>query len=85
MTYGLLNAQGRGDTFIDLGAKVYKGMLIGSQRRGGGIPINVCKEKKQTNIRSSTALIDDDELLEVAPLNLRLRKAEGSAQSSKRR
>ena len=104
VTYGLLNAQGRGDTFIDAGAKVYEGMIIGSQRRGGDIPINVCKEKKQTNIRSSTAdiakrlnatvrmsleealaFIDDDELLEVTPLNLRLRKAELSAQSSKRR
>ena len=103
VTYGLLNAQGRGDTFIDPGAKVYEGMIIGSQRRGGDIPINVCKEKKQTNIRSSTAdiakrlnatvrmsleealaFIDDDELLEVTPLNLRLRKAELSAQSSKR-
>ena len=103
VTYGLLNAQGRGDTFIDAGAKVYEGMIIGSQRRGGDIPINVCKEKKQTNIRSSTAdiakrlnatvrlsleealaFIDDDELLEVTPLNLRLRKAELSAQSSKR-
>ena len=104
VTYGLLNAQGRGDTFIDAGVKVYEGMIIGSQRRGGDIPINVCKEKKQTNIRSSTAdiakrlnatvrmsleealaFIDDDELLEVTPLNLRLRKAELSAQSSKRR
>ena len=54
VTYGLLNAQGRGDTFIEPGAKVYEGMIIGSQRRGADIPINVCKEK-QTNIRSSTA------------------------------
>ena len=102
VTYGLLNAQGRGDTFIEPGARVYEGMIIGSQRRGGDIPINVCKEKKQTNIRSATAdiakrlsatvrlsleealaFIDDDELLEVTPQNLRLRKAELSAQSSK--
>ena len=100
VTYGLLNAQGRGDTFIEPGAKVYEGMIIGSQRRGGDIPINVCKEK-QTNIRSATADVVkrlnatvrlsleealaffDDELLEVTPQNLRLRKAELSAQSSK--
>ena len=94
VTYGLLNAQGRGDTFIEPGAKVYAGMIVGVQRREGDIPINVCKEKKLTNIRSSTAdvakrlnatvrmsleealaFIADDELLEVTPLNLRLRKA----------
>ena len=55
VTYGLLNAQGRGDTFIDPGTKVYAGMIVGSHRREGDIEINVCKEKKLTNIRSSTA------------------------------
>ena len=104
VTYGLLNAQGRGDTFIDPGAKVYEGMIVGSQRREGDIPINVCKEKKLTNMRSSTAevtkrlnatvrmsleealaFIDEDELLEVTPQNLRLRKAELIATASKRK
>ena len=103
VTYGLLNAQGRGDTFIDPGATVYEGMVIGSQRREGDIEINVCKEKKLTNMRSSTAdvakrlnatvrmsleealaFIADDELLEVTPLNLRLRKAELSVLDRKR-
>ena len=103
VTYGLLNAQGRGDTFIDPGATVYEGMIIGSQRREGDIEINVCKEKKLTNMRSSTAdvakrlnatvrmsleealaFIADDELLEVTPLNLRLRKAELSVLDRKR-
>ena len=55
VTYGLLNAQGRGDTFIDPGAKIYAGMIVGAHRREGDIEINVCKEKKLTNIRSSTA------------------------------
>ena len=98
VTYGLLNAQGRGDTFIDPGIMVYAGMIVGSHRREGDIEINVCKEKKLTNMRSSTSevtkrlnatvrmsleealsFISDDELLEVTPLNLRLRKAELSA------
>jgi GTP-binding protein len=55
VTYGLLNAQGRGDTFIDPGTDVYEGMIVGSHRRDGDIEINVCKEKKLTNMRSSTA------------------------------
>ena len=103
VTYGLLNAQGRGDTFIDPGIMVYAGMIVGSHRREGDIEINVCKEKKLTNMRSSTAevtkrlnatvrmsleealsFISDDELLEVTPLNLRLRKAELSALDRKR-
>ena len=103
VTYGLINAQGRGDTFIDPGATVYEGMIVGSHRREGDIEINVCKEKKLTNMRSSTAdvakrlnatvrmsleeslaFISDDELLEVTPLNLRLRKAELSALDRKR-
>ena len=103
VTYGLLNAQGRGDTFIEAGAMVYAGMIVGSHRRDGDIEINVCKEKKLTNMRSSTSevtkrlnatvrmsleealsFISDDELLEVTPLNLRLRKAELSALDRKR-
>ena len=55
VTYGLLNAQGRGDTFIDPGTPVYEGMIVGTHRREGDIAINVCKEKKLTNMRSSTA------------------------------
>ena len=55
VTYGLLNAQGRGETFIDPGTMVYEGMIVGSHRREGDIEINVCKEKKLTNMRSSTA------------------------------
>ncbi len=55
VTFGLLNAQGRGETFIEPGTSVYEGMIIGSHRRDEGIAINVCKEKKLTNMRASTA------------------------------
>ena len=55
VTYGLLNAQRRGDTFIDPGTQVYEGMVVGRRRQEGDIEINVCKEKKLTNMRSSTA------------------------------
>ena len=103
VTYGLLNAQGRGDTFIDPGTMVYEGMIVGSHRRSADVEINVCKEKKLTNMRSSTAeitkrlnstirlsleeslsFISDDELVEVTPRNLRLRKMELSATKRKR-
>ena len=104
VTYGLLNAQRRGDTFIDPGTPVYEGMVVGSRRQEGDIEINVCKEKKLTNMRSSTAdvaerlnatirmsleetleFIADDELVEVTPQNLRIRKMELSALDRKRR
>jgi GTP-binding protein len=55
VTYGLLNAQGRGGTFIDPGTPVYEGMIVGAHPREEDIVINVCKEKKLTNMRSSTA------------------------------
>jgi GTP-binding protein len=103
VTYGLLNAQGRGDTFIDPGTMVYEGMVVGCHPRDGDIEINVCREKKLTNMRSSTAdvakrlnatlrmsleeslaFIADDELVEVTPQSLRLRKMELSAHDRKR-
>ena len=93
VTYGLLNAQGRGDTFIEPGTPVYKGMIVGTHPREEDIVINVCKQKKLTNMRSSTAditkrlstrvkmsldetlaFISSDELVEVTPQNIRLRK-----------
>jgi len=93
VTYGLNIAQGRGITFIKPQTEVYAGMIIGLNNRDKDIEINVTKEKKQTNIRSSTSdisiiltpsttlsleqcldFLEDDELLEVTPKNLRLRK-----------
>ena len=55
LTYGLLNAQGRGETFVEPGTHVYEGMIIGVHPKDGDLMINVCKEKKLTNMRSSTA------------------------------
>ena len=55
VTYGLLNAQGRGGTFIEPGTPVYTGMIVGLHSREEDILINVCKEKKMTNVRSSTS------------------------------
>jgi GTP-binding protein len=91
--YGLNNAQGHGLTFIEPGTEVYKGMIVGLNSRPGDIAINVCKEKKKTNIHSSTSdiaikpvppvklsleqaidFINQDELVEVTPENMRLRK-----------
>ena len=93
VTYGLNNAQGRGLTFIEPGTLVYEGMIVGMNSRPQDIAINVCKEKKKTNMRSSTSdisikltpsvqlsleqaidFINRDELLEVTPENIRLRK-----------
>ncbi|MFA6423156.1 MAG: translational GTPase TypA [Patescibacteria group bacterium] len=93
VSYGLNIAQQRGTTFIAPGTIVYAGMIIGSNTREEDIEINVTKEKKLTNVRSSNAdiatilspptilsleqcidFLEDDELLEVTPKNLRLRK-----------
>jgi GTP-binding protein len=93
VTYGLNHAQGRGITFIEPGTHVYEGMIVGLNSRLQDMAVNVCKEKKQTNVRSSTSdiavkltpavklsleqaldFIKDDELVEVTPKSLRLRK-----------
>ena len=93
VTYGLNNAQGRGLTFIEPGTMIYEGMIVGLNTRQQDMPVNVCKEKKMTNIRSSTKdiavkltppllmsleqaidFINRDELAEVTPKNIRLRK-----------
>ena len=98
VTYGLINAQGRGETFISAGTSVYEGMIVGMHRHEDDIPVNVCKQKKLTNMRSAAAdiskrlsppadmsleesldFISTDELLEVTPQNLRMRKKELSA------
>ena len=55
VTYGLNNAQQRGITFIDPQTEVYEGMIIGQNPREEDIEINVTKEKKLTNVRSSTS------------------------------
>ena len=93
--YALTGIQDRGDLFIGPGIPVYKGQVVGRNSRTGDISVNVCKEKAQTNHRSSgegTAehfnspqlmdledaleYINDEELVEVTPRNIRIRKAD---------
>ncbi len=93
ITYGLFNAQLRGELLIGAGTEVYEGMIVGINSRNEDISINVCKEKHLTNTRSSGAddalrlvppaqmsleqaieFIAEDELVEVTPKNIRLRK-----------
>ena len=92
-TYGLFNAQERGELFIGAGVEVYEGMIVGLNSRGEDIALNVCKEKHLTNTRASGSddalklvpptefslekaieFIGEDELVEVTPLNIRIRK-----------
>ena len=93
ITYGLYNAQDKGDLFIGPGVEVYEGMIVGLNSRGEDLAINVCKEKHLTNTRASGSdealrlvppiqmslekaieFIQDDELVEVTPSSIRLRK-----------
>ena len=93
VTYGLFNAQGRGNLFITPGTPVYQGMVVGYTNLADDINVNVCKTKHLTNTRSSGSddaltlvpvskmsleecleFIADDELLEVTPKSLRIRK-----------
>jgi len=91
--YALWNLQERGEMFITPGTEVYEGMIVGENSRDNDLDVNIVKEKKLTNMRSSTAdeairlvpprllnleqaieFIRDDELVEVTPKSIRLRK-----------
>jgi GTP-binding protein len=91
--FALSNLQERGEIFIEPQTEVYEGMIIGENARQSDMDVNVTKEKKQTNMRASTAdeairlipprklgleqaieFINDDELVEVTPKAIRLRK-----------
>jgi GTP-binding protein len=91
--YAIWNLQERGEIFIEPGEQVYEGMIVGENARANDLDVNVTKEKKQTNMRASTAdeavrlipprrlgleqaieFINDDELVEVTPKSVRLRK-----------
>ena len=93
VTYGLFNAQGRGQLFIGAGTQVYEGMVVGVSPKNEDITVNVCKKKHLTNTRASGSddalrletpkimsleeameFIADDELLEITPKNIRIRK-----------
>ena len=91
--YSIWKLQDRGSFFIDAGAEVYVGMIVGENAREQDMNVNVCKNKKLTNVRSSGAddaltltpprrlsledaleYIGSDELVELTPHNIRLRK-----------
>ncbi|MBV8300292.1 MAG: hypothetical protein JOY68_00025 [Candidatus Dormibacteraeota bacterium] len=93
VAYGLQALQERGQPFVGPNTAVYEGMIVGLNRRGGDLAVNVTKQKQKTNIRSSTEdatiklvpprelsleealdFIEDDELVEVTPQGVRLRK-----------
>jgi GTP-binding protein len=92
-SFAIFNLQERGEIFIDPGTQVYEGMIIGENARANDMDVNATKEKKQTNMRASSAdeairlipprrlgleqaieFINDDELVEVTPSSIRLRK-----------
>ena len=96
--YASLAMSDRGELFVDIGTEVYPGMIIGERNKSGDLDVNITKEKKLTNMRSSTSeatvtlraikklsldqcieFIAEDELLEITPKNIRLRKMELSA------
>ena len=91
--YAISNLQERGEIFIEPAVVVYAGMIIGENARPSDMDVNVTKEKKQTNMRASSAdeairlipprvlgleqaieFINDDELVEITPKSIRLRK-----------
>jgi GTP-binding protein len=93
--YASLAMVDRGELFVDAGCEVYGGMIIGERNRNDDMTVNITKEKKLTNIRSSTSeatvtlrpprplsldqsieFIAEDELVEVTPQHIRLRKME---------
>ena len=91
--YAISNLQERGVMFIEPQVQVYEGMIVGENSRQSDMDVNITKEKKQTNMRASSAdeairlvpphlmgleqaieFINDDELVEVTPKAIRLRK-----------
>jgi len=91
--YAIAGLQERGEMFVDPAVEVYEGMLVGENSRESDLDVNITREKKQTNMRASSAdealrlipprrlsleqaveFINDDELVEVTPKFLRLRK-----------
>ena len=93
--YALFHLQERGVLFVPAGTPVYEGMIVGEYSRDVDLDVNVCREKKLTNMRASghdeavrltpnrimgledsLPWIDDDELVEVTPDTIRLRKRE---------
>ncbi len=93
--YALAQFEDRGVFFVTPKTRVYRGMIIGECNKPQDVVVNICKTKKLTNMRSSTAdvmvtlqapkimsleesleYISDDELVEITPENIRIRKAD---------
>lgn len=91
--HALENLQERGMLFVAPGDQVYEGQIVGEHCRDNDLPVNVCREKKLTNMRASGSektvplkqprvltlelaleYIEDDELVEITPQAIRLRK-----------
>ncbi len=91
--YAMANLQERGTMVIEPGTTVYEGMIVAEHSRTNDLDVNITKEKKQTNMRASSAdeairivppralslesaieFINDDELVEITPKTIRLRK-----------
>lgn len=91
--YAVFHLQERGVLFVAPGTRVYEGMIVGEYSRDNDLNVNVCREKKLTNVRAAGRdeniiitphremgledgidWIDDDELVEVTPKSIRLRK-----------
>ena len=91
--FAIWNLQERGEMFIGPGVELYEGMIVGENSRDSDMDVNVTKEKKQTNMRASSAdeairliphrqlsleqtieFIADDEMVEITPKSIRLRK-----------
>jgi GTP-binding protein len=91
--YALENLQERGHLFVGAAEAVYEGQIVGEHCRDNDLPVNACREKKLTNVRSATSeksiilkpprqmtlelaleYIEEDELVEVTPGAIRLRK-----------
>ena len=93
VAYGIFHLEPRGTMFVIPGEPVYEGMVVGEHNRDNDLNVNICKAKKQTNVRASgkdenilltpvlpmtleraIEFIKDDELVEVTPKSIRLRK-----------
>jgi GTP-binding protein len=89
----IYNLQERGEIFVHPATEVYEGMIVGENARNADLDVNIVKEKKLTNMRSSTAdeairlipprqmsleqaieFVREDEMVEVTPKSIRLRK-----------
>jgi len=94
-TYACVNMADRGEFFVEIGTEVYDGMVVGERNKTNDLALNITREKKLSNMRSSGSdntvtvrpprslsldqsleFISEDELVEVTPKAIRMRKME---------